>query len=456
MTGVYAFLLCGLAAICEAIYSALTRPDVLILWSPIWLLLIPAAMLLFIELYRINPSGFSNSITDKTSYHTRVLYEATSGVFRELRSRTDGSTNSIVVATVSAVRMIALIAIPVYIALLAAPFFTSSNSPVWTSAIMRIIGRSGVEQQRIAECGMLGLIWVVVLCVAPRMAQPGLRQSVPALIQRYREYAKEVVYRVSKGALGEAGKGIVICVDELDKISDITELKAFLSLAKTLFDIDGVTYYLSMADDALTSMALGSAIGKDEFDSSFDHVERVKPLSWADSSEVAAQYFREQLQKTISFDEADIIGFLSFGVPRDIVRKCETALAAGVFLDRTSSIVTQVFGAERQEKSAAAYALELISGTEFDAFSGGLDSAGQQVAEFMTKSHSNKDESRYMRIVFYIAILVMAEREWHSLGETGPKASRRLDELFRLGFDVSSAPVEGPLRELRRLWTANE
>ena len=452
MCAIYAFLIAGLATISYAIFSTLTRPDVFVLWSPVWILLIPTIGLLAFEVFRIHPTSLGESMADKPRFHTKVLYQATAEIFRYLRARTSGSANALIAAISSTVRLIALIGIPIYMVGVVVPMFGQSSQSSWSAAIMGLLGRSGLFQQRLIECAVLTGIWLVVYFIRYTGGIQSDKLSTPGLIQKYREYAKEVVLRMSNGACDSKGGGVIVCIDELDKITDIAELKAFLSLAKTLFDIEGVSYYLSMADDALISLALGSAIGKDEFDSSFDHVERVSPLSLEDSIEVAAQYSSDQLRISIPRDYMGVIAFLSFGVPRDIVRKCESAVAVRMLENPKRETISELFRAERQSKCGAGYAMGHIPSFEFESLSGSLLKAAERI-EILVERPPDVIPAR-ARLLAHLAILVMAEEEWVHLGEGTYPTSERVTSLFRLGFEAVTLPLEDLNAEIKRLWTA--
>ena len=447
---IYGFLITGLAAISYAIFSALSRPDVFVLWSPVWILLIPTIGVLALEVHRIYPTGFGESLADKPRFHTKVLYQATTDVFRYLRARNSDGSNALVSAATSAIRLLTLIGIPLYMAVMIAPMLGQSSQSSWNAAIMGLIGRSGLFQQKLIECGILSAIWVAVYFIRNPSGISAEKRSTPGLIHKYREFAKEVVLRLGSGACASETGGVIVCIDELDKITDIRELKRFLSLAKTLFDIEGVSYYLSMADDALISLALGSAIGKDEFDSSFDHVERVPPLSFEDSVDVASQYCADQLHTTVPRAHTEVIGFLSFGVPRDIVRKCESALAMGILEDSKREIVSQLFKSERRGKCDAGYAMGHISAFESESLGDDLPKAAERMGVLIDE-HPEGIASRG-RLLAHLAILIMAEEEWVLLTEQAHTTSERVHLLFRLGFEAVTLRLEDLSAEIRRTW----
>jgi hypothetical protein len=144
----------------------------------------------------------------------------------------------------------------------------------------------------------------------------------------------DLIERIRAGAIGqqasESDVALVLVVDELDKIVDRDELKAFIRVVKTVFDIQGTRFFLSISQDAYRDLVLGPALGKNEFDSSFDHIELIGPME-LDAARELAQGYTTKLGRT-SLDESalDVIACLGKGVPRDILRRCDAAaLLAG-------------------------------------------------------------------------------------------------------------------------------
>jgi len=183
-----------------------------------------------------------------------------------------------------------------------------------------------------------------------------------SLVEMYRQYVREIIYRIENGALGNTKSGVVVCIDELDKITDDKELRDFIRNAKSVFDLEGVRYFLSISEDALASFNLGSISGKNEFDSSFDHVVRLKHLELKDAIKITKQYVVDKFRIALDEKATAIIGILSFGVPRDIIRKAESFFANNL----TNSTATDLISMEIQEKLMAAYLSRKISADEME------------------------------------------------------------------------------------------
>src|SRR6185503_16601233 len=104
-----------------------------------------------------------------------------------------------------------------------------------------------------------------------------------------------MVHRLRQGALGHKAErkfSVLICVDELDKVVDFEEIRAFVRRIKAIFEVPGVYYYVSLAEDTLTSLYLGPAAGKNEIDSAFDHIIRIPQLKCSVGEKIAAEYLQ--------------------------------------------------------------------------------------------------------------------------------------------------------------------
>ena len=147
----------------------------------------------------------------------------------------------------------------------------------------------------------------------------------------FRKFAESTVTRMPLVCDDERSGRIIVCLDELDKIIEPQQTRAFLRKMKGLFEIKGVFYFISLAEDARRTLALGSSMGKDEVDSSVDHIMNIAPLDLESTRQVVREYYASV--KTISstqslrLDEFDVpsivtdyIAVVSGGVARDSLR----------------------------------------------------------------------------------------------------------------------------------------
>ncbi len=85
---------------------------------------------------------------------------------------------------------------------------------------------------------------------------------------RFREFVMEITDRIRAGALGkqvaESDVTLVVVVDELDKIVDRDELKSFIRVVKTVFDIraERDSFSLHISQGAYHDLLLGAALGR--------------------------------------------------------------------------------------------------------------------------------------------------------------------------------------------------
>ena len=149
----------------------------------------------------------------------------------------------------------------------------------------------------------------------------GRGMSLMSLISEYRNFASEVVFRLEHDALGPDVSNrpkVLICIGmRLDKIIEFEEVRIFLRRMKGVFEIPGIDYYLSLSEDSLAALYLGSAEGKNEIDSSLDHIVRIPPLTWEECREVADAYLQARSSGQIGERAVDILVAVSYGIPRD-------------------------------------------------------------------------------------------------------------------------------------------
>jgi len=184
-------------------------------------------------------------------------------------------------------------------------------------------------------CVLVGsLIWVGTLLTLRRRQEMPTASSngLMRLVSAYRIYASELVKRLRAGALGDNGRRdepddnarVVICMDELDKIVGLEATRECLRKIKALFEIPGVYYFLSMAEDTLAQLQLGASEGKNEVDSALDHIVAVPPLDWESSLKVVSDYLAKE-PKLIDAEFQRVIALVAFGVPRDLLRRADEA-----------------------------------------------------------------------------------------------------------------------------------
>ena len=131
------------------------------------------------------------------------------------------------------------------------------------------------------------------------------------------------------------GCELIIAIDELDKMSDSSDLLAAVNGMKDLFRGSGTHFLVSVSEDALASFALRGVPIRDAFDSSFDEVVSVTRFTVSDSRNLLAR-------RVIGFP--DILSLfchaLSGGLPRDLIRLARHCIAVRGGDDSAPAVTT--------------------------------------------------------------------------------------------------------------------
>jgi energy-coupling factor transporter ATP-binding protein EcfA2 len=117
---------------------------------------------------------------------------------------------------------------------------------------------------------------------------------------------------------------VVVAIDELDKLDSTDSLIRMVNGLKDLFHIEGVHFVVSVSTDALDSFARRGVPARDVFDSSFDLILGVGPLTLDESTALLKSRstgFPEELSK---FCHA-----WSGGLPRDLLRAARRCVELG-------------------------------------------------------------------------------------------------------------------------------
>ena len=171
--------------------------------------------------------------------------------------------------------------------------------------------------------------------------------TLPELVTRCREYSEDVAKWWRERT---DGKGrVVIGIDEVDKILDGERAEAFLNDIKAIFGVPGCLYLVSLSEDALAVFARRAVSIRTAFDSAFDEVAAITPMTYRNSEELLIKRVAGLPRPFIA-----LCHVLAGGLPRDLVRAAralinvarlgkETALP-----DLTSSLVQHELDSLRQ------------------------------------------------------------------------------------------------------------
>lgn len=105
--------------------------------------------------------------------------------------------------------------------------------------------------------------------------------SQPEMVARFREM-------LTQFSRDRSGERFVIFIDELDKLEKIEDLVNAINGIKDLLHLPGVHFVVSVSVDALVRFEERGMAARDAFDSAFDTVIRMQPLTLAESRDILA------------------------------------------------------------------------------------------------------------------------------------------------------------------------
>ena len=146
--------------------------------------------------------------------------------------------------------------------------------------------------------------------------------SYPEIVDEFRDFARDVAADMHR----HDGK-VFIGVDELDKIGSAEQAERFLNEIKGIFGIPHLYFMVSVSDDALTAFERRGLPLRDAFDSSFDEIIHVGPLSYLESR-------RLLYRRVIGLSEpyVALCHCLAGGLARDVIRAARQVVRAATSL----------------------------------------------------------------------------------------------------------------------------
>jgi hypothetical protein len=84
-------------------------------------------------------------------------------------------------------------------------------------------------------------------------------------------------------AIANQSPGVIVAIDELDKIEDAEQAQRFINEIKGIFGVEGARFLVSVSEEALASFERRGVSVRDAFDSAFDEIVRIEPLNLADA-----------------------------------------------------------------------------------------------------------------------------------------------------------------------------
>lgn len=162
------------------------------------------------------------------------------------------------------------------------------------------------------------------------------------------------------GLLAEE-RDVLIAIDELDKLdSDDETATRFLNDLKATFGTSDTYFLVSVSEDAMSRFERRGLPFRDVFDSTFDEILRVPPLSLPEARRLLAARL-----VGLPHIYAGLCYVLSGGVPRDLVRTARRVVEANERLDggdkdKLEAIVRHLLADELESKTLAVEQAALV------------------------------------------------------------------------------------------------
>ncbi|MEU8236880.1 hypothetical protein AB0C07_01395 [Actinoplanes missouriensis] len=137
--------------------------------------------------------------------------------------------------------------------------------------------------------------------------------TLPDVVQSYRQFAADVAdwWRSETGGRGK----LLIGIDEADRIADPAAAELFVNEIKAIFGVPHCVYLVSVSEEALANFERRVVRMRTVFDSAFDHVIRLRPLTLRESVDL----LRHRIAGVP--DRAWVLCHsLAGGMPRDVLR----------------------------------------------------------------------------------------------------------------------------------------
>lgn len=134
--------------------------------------------------------------------------------------------------------------------------------------------------------------------------------TMPQLVGDLRNFLGGIAEEIN-----EAGRQVVIGIDEVDRIGSVEQAARFLNEVKAVFGITNCLFIVSVADDVGSIFARRAVAGRSVFENAFDDLVAVEPLSMVEAKELL------QVRVEGFTDPFVILAYaLSGGLPRELIR----------------------------------------------------------------------------------------------------------------------------------------
>jgi hypothetical protein len=147
--------------------------------------------------------------------------------------------------------------------------------------------------------------------------------TLPGLTSEYNDYVSNVI--------DVFGGKAIICIDELDKIADPEEVKKLLRGIKGAIFQKNCYYLISISEDAVRSFRTRISSERDMLESTFDEMITLDRIDLNIARKIARQWLGHEYEEELPEETKktiDVIGVLSGGVPRELIRNLREVLIA--------------------------------------------------------------------------------------------------------------------------------
>jgi hypothetical protein len=144
--------------------------------------------------------------------------------------------------------------------------------------------------------------------------------SLPGLTSMYRDYVDDVLNTFEIAVFKEnkifypKGK-LIICIDELDKITDPEDVKKLLRGIKGVIFQPNCYYFISISEDAVRSFKTRISTSRDMIESTFDEIIYLDRINLSVGEEIVKKWYPNKDIISIG-----IMIVYSGGIPRELIR----------------------------------------------------------------------------------------------------------------------------------------
>jgi hypothetical protein len=174
--------------------------------------------------------------------------------------------------------------------------------------------------------------------------------TYPEIVSELREYLGMLV------SWGSTDPGVIVAIDELDKIDGAEQAQVFINEIKGVFGVDGTQFLVSVSAEAVASFERRGLPVRDAFDSTFDEIVRIEAMNLLEACTLLRK-------RVIGLPDlfCALAHCMSGGLPRDLIRTarlmCSVAGTERIGIDQ---VCAGLVGADLARK---VHAFQVATGT---------------------------------------------------------------------------------------------